>query len=127
VGKQLTVSDELREEERQLIQLLMTRATTGDCDLTARGWEGTVLRGWLYRSGMFQGDRSAEAPLQFEALLGRYRKTGEPITLTCVPPGDGVRSAFDRDLDGYWDGDEILHGSDPADAGSVPPFKSGAK
>jgi YVTN family beta-propeller protein len=127
VGRQLTVSEELREDERQLIQLLMTRAAVGDCDLTAKGWEGTALRGWLYRSGAFQGDRGAEAPLQLEALLGRYRQSGEPITFTCVPPGDGVRSALDRDLDGYRDGDEILHGSDPADAGSVPAFKSGTK
>jgi YVTN family beta-propeller protein len=127
VGRQLTVSDELREDERSLIHLLMTRAAVGDCDLTARGWEGTALRGWLYRSGVFQGDRRAEAPLQLDALLVRYRKNREPMTLTCVPPGDGVRSALDRDLDGSWDGDEILHGSDPADAASVPPFRSGTR
>jgi YVTN family beta-propeller protein len=120
VGRQLTVSDELREEERQLLNLLVSRAAAGDCDLTARGWEGATLRGWLYRSGGFQGDRSAEAPLGLEALLGRYRQGGEPVTFTCVPPGDGVRSALDRDLDGYWDGDEILHRSDPAGARSAP-------
>jgi YVTN family beta-propeller protein len=127
VGRQLTASDQLREDERQLLNLLMTRATAGDCDLTARGWEGTALRGWLYRSGAFQGDRGAEAPLQPEALLARYRQSGEPLTFTCVPPGDGLRSALDRDLDGAWDGDEILHGSDPADARSVPPFKGAAQ
>jgi YVTN family beta-propeller protein len=127
VGRQLTTSDGLSEDERRLIHLLMTRAAVDDCDLTARGWEGTALRGWLYRSGGFQGDRSAEAPLQLEELLARYRQSREPVTFTCVPPGDGVRSALDRDLDGYWDGDEILHGSDPADAGSVPPFKSATK
>jgi YVTN family beta-propeller protein len=127
VGRQLTTSDGFNEDERQLIHLLMTRAAVGDCDLTARGWEGTALRGWLYRSGGFQGDRSAEAPLQLDALLARYRQSREPVTFTCVPPGDGVRSALDRDLDGYWDGDEILHGSDPADAGSVPPLKSATK
>jgi YVTN family beta-propeller protein len=124
VGRQLTISDELHEKERQLIELLMTRAAAGDCDLTAKGWEGTALRGWLYRSDDFYGDRSDETPLQLEALLSRYRRSGGPITFTCVPPGDGLRSALDRDLDGYLDGDELLSGSDPADARSVPLPKS---
>jgi len=124
VGRQLTISDELKEEERQLIDLLMIRAAAGDCDLTARGWEGTALRGWLYRNDAFYGDRSDEAPLRLEALLSRYRSGSEPITFTCVPPGDGLRSALDRDLDGYLDGDELFAGSDPADAKSVPPPES---
>ena len=124
VGRQLTISDELKEEERQLIDLLMIRAAAGDCDLTARGWEGTALRGWLYRNDAFYGDRSDEGPLRLEALLSRYRSSSEPITFTCVPPGDGLRSALDRDLDGYLDGDELFAGSDPADAKSVPPPKS---
>jgi DNA-binding beta-propeller fold protein YncE len=120
VGRQLTISQEVKEEERQLMDLLMTRAAAGDCDLTARGWEKTTLRGWLYRNDAFYGDRSDETPLRLEALLSRYWSSGEPITFTCVPPGDGLRSALDRDLDGYLDGDEILTGSDPADASSVP-------
>jgi hypothetical protein len=102
----------------------MTRAAAGDCDLTGRGWEGSTLRGWLYRNAAFSGDRSDEKPLHLEALLSRYRLTREPITLTCVPPGDGLRSALDRDLDGYLDGDELLGGSDPADPRSVPRPKS---
>ena len=124
VGRQLTIFDELKEAERQLIDLLMIRAAVGDCDLTARGWEGTVLRGWLYRNDAFYGDRSDETPLRLEALLNRYRSSGEPITFTCVPPGDGLRSALDRDLDGHLDGDELLAGSDPADPSSIPPSTS---
>jgi hypothetical protein len=57
-------------------------------------------------------------------LLGRYRESEEPITFTCVPPGDGVRSALDRDSDGHRDGDEIFAGSDPADAPGIPSLKS---
>jgi YVTN family beta-propeller protein len=121
VGRQLTISGELREKDRQLIDLLMTRAAAGDCDLTARAWEEKALRGWLLRKGVFYGDRSDEPPLGLEALLSRYRHNGEPITFTCVPPGDGLRSALDRDLDGHLDNDELLAGSDPADANSVPP------
>jgi len=56
-------------------------------------------------------------------LLDRYRQSAEPVTFTCVPPGDGGRSALDRDLDGYLDGDELLAGSDPASAQSHPTAK----
>jgi DNA-binding beta-propeller fold protein YncE len=119
VGRQLTVSDELPEEERQLIDLLMKRAAARDCDLTARGWEGTALRGWLYRNDAFHGDRSGEVPLRLEALLTRFWRDGEPVTFTCVPPGDGLRSALDRDLDGRLDGDELLAGRDTADPNDI--------
>jgi hypothetical protein len=74
----------------------------------------------LYRGGKFHGDRRDETPLDLDALLGRYRNSGEPITFTCVPPGDGFRSALDRDLDGILDGDEQLVGSHSADPRSVP-------
>jgi hypothetical protein len=79
-----------------------------------------ALRGWLLRNGAFHGDRSGEAPLPLEALLTRYRHGAEPVTFTCVPPGDGMRSALDRDLDGRLDGDELLAGSGPAGANSLP-------
>lgn len=119
VGRQLTVSGKLSGEERQLIDVLMIRAAAGDCELTARGWEGSALRGWLQRKGVFYGDRSGETPLSLENLLSRYRRGSEPVTFTCVPPGDGMRSALDRDLDHRLDGDELLAGSGPADADSV--------
>jgi len=120
VGRQLTISDELREKDRQLIDLLVTRAAAEDCDLTARGWEQKRLRGWLLRNGSFYGDRSDETVLNLEGLLRRYRRHSEPLTFTCVPPGDGLRSALDRDLNGHLDGDELLAGSEPVDAHSAP-------
>jgi DNA-binding beta-propeller fold protein YncE len=120
VGRQVTVAGEPQVEERELIDLLMTRAAAGDCDLTARAWEGNRQRGWLYSGGDYRGDRRDETALELATLLHRYRRSGEPLTFTCVPPGDGLRSALDRDLDGYMDGDEILAGSDPADGNNVP-------
>jgi DNA-binding beta-propeller fold protein YncE len=123
VGRQVTVADELGNDNRQLIDLLMKRTAVGDCDLMARGWEGNTQRGWLYRNGAFIGDRRDEPALQLDALLSRFRRKREPITFTCVPPGDGFRSAVDRDLDGHLDGDEILAGSNPANAGSVPSLR----
>jgi YVTN family beta-propeller protein len=120
VGRQLTVSGEFNEEAKQTVDLLMARAGAGDCDLTVRAWEAKTLRGWLYENGAFWADRSQDAPLGSDELVNRYRRRGEPITFTCVPPGDGRRNALDRDLDGFLDGDELFAGSDPASAHSVP-------
>jgi hypothetical protein len=120
VGRQLTAARELQPEERHWLDVLISRAAAGDCDLTAKGWEEAVLRGWLYRGDGFYGDRRGEPPLALQSLLDRYRRSGEPLTFTCVPPGDGLRTALDRDLDGHWDGDELRAGSDPAEAASVP-------
>jgi hypothetical protein len=106
VGRQLTIAGALTGNDSQVFELLASRAAAGDCDLIARGWEGKSLRGWLYRNGAFQGDRRGEATLAPEVLRARYLERGEPLTLTCVPPGDGWRSALDRNLDGYFDGDE---------------------
>jgi hypothetical protein len=106
VGRQLTIAGALTGNDSQVFELLASRAGAGDCDLIARGWEGKSLRGWLYRNGTFQGDRRGEATLAPEVLLASFMERGEPLTLTCVPPGDGWRSALDRNLDGYFDGDE---------------------
>ena len=43
-----------------------------------------------------------------------------PVTYTLVPSGSGVRIGVDRDLDGFFDLDEILACADPADASSTP-------
>jgi len=37
-----------------------------------------------------------------------------------VPPGSGIRIGIDRDLDGFYDRDELDAGSDPADPASRP-------
>jgi YVTN family beta-propeller protein len=120
VGRQLTISDEVRPQDRKLLDLLISRAGVGDCDLTARAWEGPALRGWLLRNGLFQGDRSGETPLPLESLLRRYQQSAEPLTFTCVPPGDGVRSALDRELDGRLDGDGALAVSSSPGAHNLP-------
>ncbi len=121
VGKQLTVSRELSSEKRQLLDLLMARAEAGDCDLVGRSWEGSVLRGWLYQNKVFHGDMRNENPVNLNTLLSRSMSNKQPMTFTCVPPGDGVRAALDRDLDRHLNGDERVAGSDVADAMSLPP------
>ncbi len=119
VGRQLTISVEPTQEQQQLLDLLMARAEAGDCDLIGRAWDDHALRGWLYRDHVFHGDQRNESPLPLPSLLKHSRQNREPITFTCVPPGDGVRSALNRDLDGQLNGDERLAGSDPADTNSV--------
>jgi hypothetical protein len=123
VGRQLTVAGDLPDADRRMLSILMNRAAAGDCDLTARAWEEKTQRGWLYRDGSLHGDRGGDAPSTLGDLLDRYRRAAEPVTFTCVPPGDGRRGALDRDLDGYLDGDELIAGSDPADPRSVPPAR----
>ncbi len=120
VGRQLTVQGELDNGDQRLLKLLVARADSGDCDLTAKGWEGKTLRGWLYQKGFFRGDRRDEMPQDLNGLRDRYRRLDEPITFTCVPPGDGKRSGLDRDLDGFLDGDEFRARSDPASPRSIP-------
>ena len=120
VGRQLTVGGDLSPNDRQMLDLLSNRAAAGDCDLIARAWEGSAQRGWLLRNALYYGDRGADAPLTLGDLVERHRRSGEPVTFTCVPPGDGRRSAIDRDGDGYLDGDELDAGSDPANARSLP-------
>jgi len=120
VGRQLTIGNELQKDERDLLDLLTQRAATGDCDLTARVWEGPRQRGWLYRNDTFYADRSDETSLPLGALLSRYLEKREAVTFTCVPPGDGMRSALDRDLDGYMDGDIDTDQSDPGEPWRTP-------
>lgn len=106
VGRQVTIDGMPAENQQQLLDLLARRAHAGDCDLIAHGWEGAVLRGWLYRQGAFLANRTGDEPVTLPAILARYRRAKEPLTFTCVPPGDGWRSALDRNLDRRLDGDE---------------------
>jgi YVTN family beta-propeller protein len=106
VGKQVSIFGAAKDEDPRILTLLMQRSAAGDCDLIAKGWEGKFQRGWLLRGGSFDADRRNQTSLGLEALLERYKNLGEPLTFTCVPPGDGRRSALDRDLDGRLDGDE---------------------
>ena len=118
VGRQLTLRKHPSPAQMSLLHLFMARADAGDADLIANGWDGDSLRGWLYREGVFHSDRGGETAPALDKLLARYKSQDEPLTFTCVPPGDGVRSALDRDLDGRLNGDDNLIGRRP---GHAPP------
>jgi hypothetical protein len=67
------------------------------------------------------GTRNSAVPGGIVKPLQRQRRTH--YFHLCVSGVTGLRSTLDRDLNGYLDGDELLAGSDPADASSVPSLK----
>ena len=120
VGRQVTISKAVKDSDKRMLAQLGARANVGDCDLIARGWEGNVQRGWLHRDGQYYGDRPGEQTLTLSALIERFINAREPVTFTCVPPGDGRRSAFDRNMTGDRVGDKTRAGSNPNRVKSVP-------
>jgi hypothetical protein len=86
----------------------------------ARGRLSQTEVGFLYLgSGMFRSDRQAQ-PLVSDASLRAAVTHTSVLTYTCTPPGSGQRIGLDRDLDGFYDGDERAAGSNPADPHSTP-------
>jgi YVTN family beta-propeller protein len=119
VGKQITVNNAgpfLRLNQ----MLALANSPTGRVDLLVRGEKDGLHRGWLYMPalGQFQSDRNAES-LSASALLN-LASAGNELTFTIVPEGSGRRIALDRDMDGFFDRDELDFPSDPANAASIP-------
>jgi DNA-binding beta-propeller fold protein YncE len=121
VGQQITLTGTNGGVVGPRIDLLIARATAGECDLIAKGVLAGEARGW-YRlaTGPFQSDRAADSPVTDATLRAQAATAGQELTYTCVPPGSGQRAGVDRDEDGYFDRDELDAGSDPADPASIP-------
>jgi sugar lactone lactonase YvrE len=119
VGQQITLTpDSATPAVAARIALLEAQATAGNTDLVAHGTYFGQDHGFTFSGGQWTPDVSWLPPLtdkqlQSLALFG-------PLTFTAVPPGEGWRVGVDRDGDGYVDGDEIGHGTDPNDASSHP-------
>ncbi|HSP97965.1 MAG TPA: hypothetical protein VL049_12055 [Candidatus Dormibacteraeota bacterium] len=132
VGQQATLTADNAALVGARLDLLAARARTSfvlvdqpdarECDLVVTGVVDGLARGWLLdaASGRFLPDRAAEPPLEGAALRALAQNAGQALTFTCVPPGEGVRLALDRDGDGFFDRDELDAGSDPADPASTP-------
>jgi len=119
VGQQATLDGTGTAASR--IDVLVARAAAGDCDLIVKGNVAGVPHGWVrLASGMFQGDREGELPVADATVRTLASVAGQELTYTCVPPGSGHRLGVDRDEDGFFDGDELAAGTDPADPQSVP-------
>jgi hypothetical protein len=125
VGQQVTLTVDNASASgpgsaQQRIDDMIARAAANECEVVVKGPFGGEPRGWLrLANGSFQPDRAGDAPLT-DAVLRGHVSVGLQRTYTCVPPGSGVRMGVDRDEDGFWDGDELTAGSDPADPFSTP-------
>ncbi|WP_437643870.1 beta-propeller fold lactonase family protein [Sorangium sp. So ce362] len=115
VGQQVTLTSSNAAAVGPRIDLLIARADVGECDLVAKARVLHADLGFLYRNGKFISNRVALPPIA-DALLRQLSLVADrELTYTCVPPGSGVRIGLDRDEDGFRDGDEEDHHTDPAD------------
>ena len=103
VGQQVTLTSPNAAAAGSRISLLLSRAEQDECQVIA--FYSKTGEGFLYSGGLFRRD-SARRPALDDAQL-RALATGEStITYTCVPKGNGVRLALDRDMNGVLNGDE---------------------
>jgi hypothetical protein len=114
VGQQITLTATNWGVASARIQLLMSRAAAGDCDLVAKANIGDEEAGFLYNnSDGFIVDRRnrPSVPLSFLRVLAG--SGASPVTFTCAPPGSGIRMALDCDANGHFDGDDHDQGHFP--------------
>ena len=116
VGQQITLTADNSNEVSSRIDLMVARASAGECDLIAT----RKVNGYLFDVGTskFISDLSSEAPLSDAGLRDKAAKKNGEITYTCTPPGNGLRLALDRDMDGVYNRDEVAAGTNPADSSS---------
>ena len=116
VGKQ-TLVDPAAKDLNELEQFFTLVDNTNRIELVAHFPENGVQRGARYQ-GNDSFERDADGPaLTTEALLAAV-DDGQRAIFTIVPAGTANRIALDRDQDTYYDFDEVLAGTDPADPGS---------
>jgi DNA-binding beta-propeller fold protein YncE len=123
VGQQVTATPSTFNDANVVarVDLLRARADAGRCDLIAKGNVAGLARGARYLgSNQWRSDRASEPLFGTTTLLNFAATPGQESTITCVPPGAGVRMGIDRDEDGVFDRDEIDAGTDPADPTSFP-------
>jgi hypothetical protein len=121
VGRQTTVNDpNLPPQQLALITRMIQLADANRVGLVVKGRQGGLERGYVYLGAQqFQSDRRAETLTAAQLLASAA--PGSELTYTVVQKGTEVRIGIDRDLDGYYDRDELDAGSDPADPKSTPP------
>ncbi|MEW5250956.1 hypothetical protein [Microbulbifer discodermiae] len=96
----------------------------GKVDLVVKGILGGIPRSFRCTAvsavtASCQPDRVAESAIDSDALKA-MAAAGAELTFWAVPAGFGERIGLDRDLDSFYDRDELDAGSDPADPQSTP-------
>ena len=103
---------------------LLAALDAGDIDLIVKGISGGISRTWRCTAvsasqATCQPDRALESTID-AATLRNLASAGSELTFWAVPVGFGQRMGLDRDLDTFFDQDEIDAGSNPADPLSTP-------
>ncbi|MGH2570972.1 MAG: hypothetical protein ACRDGR_07085, partial [bacterium] len=121
VGAQWTMDGTNEAAGVARVSTMVAIADAGPAGLIAKGRDlSGEARGFAYAgAGNWIPDRAGEAPTDLAALLA-LAGPGTEITFTGVLPGTETRLGIDRDLDGYYDRDELDWGSDPGDPNSTP-------
>ena len=91
---------------------LEAQALNGNIDFVLRGLFNGKRHGFLYRSETndYMSDQTGLGPFTRADLQNAISAGTATLTLIGVPPGDGVRSAIDRDGNGIADASEPLPG-----------------
>lgn len=122
VGQQITFDGTNNTDAASVARLntFVTLAGANSVGLVAKGVQNGTDRGWMYNpAGLtMQSDRTGETvtPIALRSLAA----AGSEITFTLVLAGTQQRIGIDRDVDGFFDGDERSACSDPASAASFP-------
>jgi hypothetical protein len=104
VGQQITLTSLNSATVTPRINLLVSQAALGNCDLVVKGRVSGTSRGWVRQAdGLYRSDLATEAPLADSTLRGLASIPGQELTWSCVPPGSGTRIGIDRDEDGLLD------------------------
>jgi hypothetical protein len=103
VGQQVTLTDDNTSAAGNRISLFLARAAADECQVIA--FNSKTGEGYLYNGSMFLRDKAGKPPLT-DAQLRALAAPDASITYTCVPKGNGVRMALDRNLNGVLNGDE---------------------
>jgi YVTN family beta-propeller protein len=121
VGAQVTIVNGAAVPPADAAKLtaMYSLAETFKVGLVAKGRQDGIQRGYAYLGGgEFRSDRVAETIYDVDLVAGAA--PGSELTFTVVPFGSQTRIGIDRDLDGYYDRDELDACSDPADPTIVP-------
>ena len=121
VGKQVTITQANKDGPNLIARLdeMMAEADQERVGIVVKGLRDQAPRGYSYfLNGVLQSDIAGE--LTTMEALRTATVIGDEITVTVVPFGTQIRIGIDRDEDGFYDGDELLACSDPADPLSIP-------
>ena len=118
VGTQATVPN-VTPGRRASSSQLVAFSNQGKIDLIAKIKINNRIKGYVHIGGRtFQADVESQT-IELQDLLD-LASPQFPVTFTAVPSGTGYRIGIDRDSDGYFDGNEIIKGTDPADPTDFP-------